>query len=48
MTAQPSRWCRSTDLPDRLPHHAENQITAEEYTARIADRQVGIARRMIS
>jgi hypothetical protein len=36
------------ELPDRLPHHAENQISAEEYTARIADRQVGIARRMIS
>ena len=26
----------------------ENQISADEYTARIADRQVGIARRMIS
>ena len=36
------------ELQDRLPHHAENQITAEEYAARIADRQVGIARRMIS
>ena len=35
-------------LADRLPHHGENQITAEQYTARIADRQVGIARRMIS
>ena len=34
--------------PNRLPHHAENQISADEYTARIADRQVGIARRMIS
>ncbi len=36
------------ELPDRLPHHAENQITEDQYTARIADRQVGIARRMIS
>ncbi len=36
------------ELPSRLPHHAENQISADEYTARIADRQVGIARRMIS
>ena len=36
------------ELPDRLPHHAENQISPDEYTARIADRQVGIARRMIS
>ena len=36
------------ELQDRLPDHAENQITAEQYTARIADRQVGIARRMIS
>ena len=36
------------ELPSRLPHHAENQISADDYTARIADRQVGIARRMIS
>jgi hypothetical protein len=36
------------ELPDRLPHFAENQVSAEEYTARIAARQVGIARRMIS
>ncbi len=35
-------------LPSRLPHHRENQVSAEEYTARIADRQVGIARRMLS
>ena len=35
-------------LADRLPHFAENQITAEQYTERIAARQVGIARRMIS
>ena len=34
--------------PTRLPHFDENQISADEYTARIADRQVGIARRMIS
>lgn len=36
------------ELPTRLPHFTENQISSEEYTARIADRQVGIARRMIS
>jgi hypothetical protein len=36
------------ELADRLPHHGENQISRTEYTARIADRQVGIARRMIS
>jgi hypothetical protein len=36
------------ELPSRLPHHVENQISPEEYTARIAARQVGIARRMIS
>ncbi len=35
-------------LADCLPHHAENQISADEYTDRIAARQVGIARRMIS
>ncbi len=36
------------DLPARLPFHAENQIGPSAYAARIADRQVGIARRMIS
>lgn len=36
------------ELPTRLPYYAENQISSDEYTARIADRQVGIARRMIS
>jgi hypothetical protein len=36
------------ELSTRLPYRGENQITADEYTARIADRQVGIARRMIS
>ena len=35
-------------LAERLPHFAENQVSTDEYTARIADRQVGIARRMIS
>jgi hypothetical protein len=35
-------------LSERLPHFEENQITANDYTARIAARQVGIARRMIS
>jgi hypothetical protein len=35
-------------LPDHLPHHADNQVSPEGYTARIAERQVGIARRMIS
>jgi hypothetical protein len=35
-------------LPERLPHVAEKQVTPEEYTARIAARQIGIARRMIS
>jgi hypothetical protein len=35
-------------LADRLPYFAENQVSADDYTARIAARQVGIARRMIS
>lgn len=35
-------------LPTALPHHAERQIDAEDYRARIEARQVGIARRMIS
>jgi hypothetical protein len=36
------------ELPARLPHHGENQIDADDYRQRIADRQVGVARRMIS
>jgi hypothetical protein len=36
------------DLPEHLPHYESNRVTPEEYTARIAARQVGIARRMIS
>ena len=35
-------------LASRLPHFEENQIPAAEYAARIAARQVGVARRMIS
>ena len=35
-----------TDVPSRLPHLAP--LTAEEYAARIAARQRGVARRMIS
>jgi len=36
------------DLGAHLPHLEANRVTPEEYTARIAARQVGIARRMIS
>jgi hypothetical protein len=36
------------ELSSRLPHHEDHQISAEEHTARIAARQVGVARRMIS
>jgi hypothetical protein len=36
------------DVPKHLPHYESNRVTPEEYTARIAARQVGIARRMIS
>jgi hypothetical protein len=36
------------DVPKHLPYYETNQVTPEQYTARIADRQVGIARRMIS
>ena len=35
-------------LGQRLPYYEDNRVTPDEYTARIADRQVGIARRMIS
>jgi len=36
------------DLPQHLPHYESNRVSPEQYAARIADRQVGIARRMIS
>jgi len=36
------------EVPDRLPHFESNRVSPDEYTARIAARQVGIARRMIS
>ena len=36
------------DLPRHLPHYELNRVTPEQYAARIADRQVGIAQRMIS
>ena len=35
-------------LSSRLPYFEENQISLDDYSARIAARQVGIARRMIS
>jgi hypothetical protein len=35
-------------LEDTLPFHKESRVTAEEYAARIAARQVGVARRMLS
>jgi hypothetical protein len=35
-------------VPKHLPHYEDNRVSPEEYTARIAARQVGIARRMIS
>ncbi len=37
-----------SDLPARLPFHAEASISTSDYADRIAARQVGIARRMIS
>jgi hypothetical protein len=36
------------EVASRLPHLDSNRVTPDEYTARIAARQVGIARRMIS
>jgi len=36
------------DVSAHLPYAEDNRVTPEEYTARIAARQVGIARRMIS
>ncbi len=36
------------DLPAVLPHHEHNRVTPEQYAARIAARQDGLARRMLS
>lgn len=36
------------DLADHLPFHDANCVTPEQYAGRIAERQVGIARRMIT
>jgi len=36
------------DIADHLPFYDSNRVTPEQYSTRIADRQVGIARRMIS
>ncbi|HEX2894540.1 MAG TPA: hypothetical protein VHO29_11105 [Marmoricola sp.] len=36
------------EVPKHLPYFEDNRVTPEQYTARIAARQVGIARRMIS
>ncbi len=36
------------DLASHLPFAEHNRVSPEQYSARIADRQVGIARRMIS
>ncbi len=36
------------EVPSKLPYYEANQVSPEQYSARIADRQVGIARRMIS
>ncbi len=36
------------EVAEHLPYVESNRVTPEEYTARIAARQVGIARRMIS
>jgi hypothetical protein len=35
-------------LEDNLPYYKESQVTADEYATRIASRQTGIARRMLS
>ncbi|HTW14378.1 MAG TPA: hypothetical protein VMF51_04555 [Nocardioides sp.] len=36
------------DLATHLPYYDGNRVTPEQYAARIADRQVGVAQRMIS
>lgn len=36
------------DLIDHLPYYEGNRVTSGEWTKRIEDRQVGVARRMIS
>lgn len=39
---------RFEDLPEKVPYFDEQRVGPEEYAARIAERQVGVARRMIS
>ena len=36
------------EIASKLPYYTDNRVTPEQYSTRIADRQVGIARRMIS
>lgn len=36
------------EIPSKLPYYDTNRVSPEQYSTRIADRQVGIARRMIS
>ncbi|MEI2671761.1 MAG: hypothetical protein U0R21_01750 [Nocardioidaceae bacterium] len=40
--------CELDDLATHLPHYAHNQVTAEQYAERIAARQLGVAKRMLS
>jgi hypothetical protein len=38
---------KDADVPSLLPYHEDNKVTAEQWRRRIADRQVGVANRMI-
>ena len=38
---------KDVDVPSLLPFHEKNQVTAEQWTSRIAARQTGVAGRML-
>jgi len=42
------RVCKLSEVPELLPHYAHNQVTTREYAERIAARQLGVAKRMLS
>jgi hypothetical protein len=48
ITAGPTlQVVKVSDLPDVLPYHASNVVTPDQWAARIADRQRGVAGRLI-
>ena len=46
-TARPSNWSTSTKSPAALPYYENNKISEEDWRARITERQIQIANRML-